>query len=170
MPLDPTPNTKRLAQKLLAAIQTGDLATVANCLAEGKMSDWTDAMGNSPLWHALRCRRWAVAELLLAHGADIDGRNGDGWTLVFWAAFHGQTDIVSFLIAHRADPNLKTPEGEWALFWAVYEGYSEIVRLLLEAGARVDWKDMDGRDVLQLARTLHRTDIVQLLSAGARGG
>ncbi len=100
---------------------------------------------------------------MLARGASIDLADYRGWTPIFWAAFNGHADIVSFLIGRGANPDSRTVEGEWPLFWAVYKGHTSVVRYLLIGGARRDLLDTDGHDVLWLARTLKRWDVVALL-------
>jgi ankyrin repeat protein len=68
---------------------------------------------------ACRNGHTAVAELLLARGADIDAKGVFGGTAVHWAAINGHKDTVMFLVNHGADLSARdakfdaTPE-EWA--------------------------------------------------------
>jgi ankyrin repeat protein len=52
---------------------------------------------------ACRNRHTAVAELLLARGADIKTKGVFGGTALHWAAINGHKDTVAFLMAHGAD-------------------------------------------------------------------
>lgn len=106
---------------------------------------------------------WGVVDTLLAPGASIDLPDHRGWTPLFWAAFNGHADIVSFLLGRGANPDVRTEDGEWPLFWAVYKGHTSVVRHLLLGGAKRGQLDGDGHDVLWLARTLGRQNIVAIL-------
>ncbi|NMG29942.1 ankyrin repeat domain-containing protein [Aromatoleum evansii] len=153
----------RVGPELLDAVRHGNVPEVLRRLEEGLPSDWQDTEGCSLVFLAAFHRRWDIVDALLAHGASIDLPDRRGWTPLFWAAFNGHADIVSFLIGRGADPDLRTEDGEWPLFWAVYKGHTAVVRNLLIGGARRDLLDEEGHDMLWLARTLKRRDIIAML-------
>jgi ankyrin repeat protein len=74
----------------------------------------------------------AIAEVLLAHGADIDAIETE-WssTPLGFAARVGKTEMAQWLLARGADPNLPADE-PWALpiEWAKRRGHQEIVDML----------------------------------------
>ena len=70
---------------------------------------WGDA-GEAPLHVA--ARRWDVpmVESLVAHGADVSRRRGDGATPHTLAELHGNPDIAAWLLAHGAADELSPLE------------------------------------------------------------
>lgn len=150
-------------QALHDAIRYGDVMEVLRRLEEGVSYDWQDTEGCSLVFIAAYHRQWAVIDALRARGASVDLPDRRGWTPLFWAAFNGHADIVAALIERGADLDIHTSEGEWPLFWAVYKGHTAVVRRLLIGGAKRDFLDQDGHDVLWLARTLERKDLVAML-------
>ncbi len=110
--------------------------------------------GLVPLHHAVRQGHGAAAAALLAGGAAINQRSGDGTTPLLMAALNGQFDLVLTLLEAGADPDLASAAGATPLFavlerqWAPRASYShptehlrqratylETLAALLEAGA-----------------------------------
>jgi hypothetical protein len=85
--------------------------------------------GNGPTIHAL-----------LAAGADVDDKDGAGWTPLFDAALTGNSEIVEALLSAGADVNMRTPSGWTALKEAQMRGNQNVVERLLRAGA-IDYPD-----------------------------
>jgi uncharacterized protein len=76
-----------------------------------------------------------LAGLLIAHGADINHRQGyRGDPALLGAVYHGHLELVRLLIAHGADVNLVNNLGQRPLFFAAKK--PEIQRLLVAAGAK----------------------------------
>jgi hypothetical protein len=69
----------------------------------------------------------------IASGANLDGRDEQGWTALFHAANRGKTETLKVLIEEGA----LNEESFYALFLAVSGGYIEAVRVLLEAGTKL---------------------------------
>jgi len=53
-----------------------------------------------------------VVELLLTHGADVNGRRKDGLTPLHSAAYRGHLKVIHYLLDHGADPNVTGYTGE----------------------------------------------------------
>jgi uncharacterized protein len=64
----------------------------------------TNELYNTPLHSALAGRRFAIAQLLVEHGSDVNSSNRRGWTPLHLAAGAGNLDAVQFLAQHGADP------------------------------------------------------------------
>lgn len=78
-----------------------------------------------------------VAELLLAHGADVNAQAGNGGTALLFAAAAGNLEMVRCLLAHGAETDRKTVAGQTAWATAVKMGQREIADLLFHhAGAK----------------------------------
>jgi ankyrin repeat protein len=71
-----------------------------------------------------------VAELLVAHGADVNAAAGNGSTALHFATASNHIAMVQWLLAHGADPTRKTKGGQtpWAL--AAKMGRRDIADLL----------------------------------------
>jgi len=68
---------------------------------------------------------------LIAHGADIQSKDGKGRTPLARAAQSGITLIVRLLLRKRADASSPDNYGHTLLMWAALEGHEEVARLLL---------------------------------------
>jgi len=85
----------------------------------------------------------AVARLLVASGARVEGDGGEFETPLTTAASYGDADVARVLIEAGADIDAKAAEngavpGGTALAHAAVFGFTDIVDLLVAAGARVD--------------------------------
>jgi hypothetical protein len=101
----------------------------------------------SPLTVAAELDRPAVAELLIARGANLKGSNRS--PNVALAAAKGSAKVLALLLAAGADPNHQTKEGT-LLFLAAQGGHGACVRLLLEHGVDPNTRQ-DGQSPLHLA-------------------
>jgi hypothetical protein len=82
--------------------------------------------------------RLSAASLLLQHGADINAREGAGWTPLFFGVKENRAEVVDLLLKNKADVNVATAQGETPLFVAIEARTTEIVEMLLKAGADVN--------------------------------
>lgn len=73
----------------------------------------------TPLMFAAREGDLESARLLVAAGAEIDARGGDGKDALSLAIFNGSYDVASFLVDNRANVNQYDAQRFTPLFWAV---------------------------------------------------
>jgi len=106
----------------------------------------------------------AVAEYLIAHGANVNAPAG--WTALQEAPYASSLEMVALLIAKGADVNA----GPWtALHSAVEEGRRDIAELLIAKGADVNAETGGGTTPLSYAfsRGNHDMAKVLLIAGGA---
>lgn len=95
---------------LVGAARAGDLAAIKRYITEGSDVNET-RFEMPPLAWAAMMGHTAAAELLLQHGADINGRNRDGNTALHLAVFLGHAETAQLLIKNGADINTKNGDG-----------------------------------------------------------
>jgi len=108
-------------------------------------------------------------DVLLAGGADRNGRASGGATALMAAAFGGSAASVGALLAAGADPALKDDNGRTALMAAALNGHLAVVDVLVSRGVELDAEDNFGQTASLYAATNGHLAILDLLrSAGAR--
>lgn len=84
----------------------------------------------NPFMNAAIWEHWNIAEYLLQHGADINGKDAAGDTALIMNAESGDVEGVKWLLARGADVSCTNCNGETALQRAREERQSEVVKLL----------------------------------------
>lgn len=81
-----------------------------------------------------------IAELLIAHGANVNARDSGGETPLFVAAHWNDTEWIRVLLDHGAEIEAKDERGNTPVFEAATsrENATQAARYLLERGAHVD--------------------------------
>lgn len=125
------------------------VAAAANQAAEQNASGLL-----TPLMFAAREGDLESAKMLVAAGAEVNVRDGDGKDALGLAIFNGGYDVASFLIDNHANVNQPDSQNFTPLFWAVDRRNMEtapnfpwvvttdpmpLIRKLLDAGANVNF-------------------------------
>ncbi|MBL0172022.1 MAG: ankyrin repeat domain-containing protein [Gemmatimonadaceae bacterium] len=88
------------------------LETALSHGADANARDWAD---DQPALFSVNMTV-AKAELLLAHGADVNKRaaraDRRGWTALMSAAYEGQWEMARWFLAHGVDPEVTAPDGK----------------------------------------------------------
>jgi len=119
--------------------------------------------GDTPLISAAFHGRAAIAQLLIAYGANVDARGGKGWTAMYAAAVWGYLDVVKVLVANRADVNERIKGGETPLYAAARNGQVEVAELLVANHADVNAEDKEGETPLWAAELHGNKEIIAML-------
>jgi len=113
----------------------GDLEMVQVLLEYGVDVNAKNVYDNTPLQYASKsrfCNDPRVARLLIAHGADPNIPEMDGFTSLHGSSITGKIEIVRILIELGANVEVKDDRGRTPLDVASGEQREEIVKLLLE--------------------------------------
>lgn len=160
-------NTTRL---ITEAAASGDVEAVRDLLAaEPDLVHAHSSDGWTPLHLAAHFGHRQIAELLLAHGADVHARatNDLGTTPLMWAIMGQDAAAVTLLIEHGADINETTTAGSTPLHKAAMAGNAALVRLLLAGGAQVNARNSGGQTPLAHALFNRHDEVVVLLEQHA---
>lgn len=161
------------------AVERHDLQGLRTLLEGG--ADPDVCAPESPQWSALNAAIEELAEggplqaveLLLAHGAAINGADGPrDFTPLMLAILTRQPPAARLLLAAGADPNVVGAEGDSALRLAVEQDDRDLAALLLSHGADRTIDGAGGPSGMNaLGRAASRLNIEMirlLLEAGAR--
>lgn len=100
---------------------------------------------------------------LLYNGEDIESKDADGWTPLFYATLNNKFDIVKILVERGANVNTTDNEGSTPLIEACCEDNINIVSYLLEHNADVNAVNSLNRTALHNAVSIGSYRIVELL-------
>jgi ankyrin repeat protein len=148
------------------AAKKGDIAAVQALLKQNPdLVSSKDENQNTPLYLAAWRGQTAIAELLLANGADLEARNAQGSTPLSIAAGSGRREMAELLLAHKAEVNVRNQWGETPLIKAAAEGYTEVVEVLLANKADVNARSESGQTPLIFAVAGGHLEVVEVLLA-----
>jgi len=120
---------------------------------------------NDSLQRAIMGGDISKIEAAIEKGADVNGKNGQGWTSLHSALWYGTTEMVELLISKGANVNVQENRGNSPLHYAAIKGNSDAASLLIDKGADVNAKTSAGQTPLFLATDYGYRDIVELLIA-----
>jgi len=136
---------------LAEAVEANRVTTAQILLDHGAKAETTNRFNVPGLHYAITSSMYnhswtAMAQLLIARGANVNVLLPDGTTPLMQAANVGNISVVRDLLAHGADVNAKTNEGFSALTCA---NGPVILKLLISHGADVNAKSKEGVTILQ---------------------
>ena len=118
----------------------------------------------TPLHIASEYGQFKVVQVLLAHHADVNAGDSDGWAPLHFASWYGHPTVARVLLEHGADVNFKTRAGRTALsFLSENHGNLEFAQMLLEHGADPNPRSITGKNSLYMALRRGHQRLAQLL-------
>jgi ankyrin repeat protein len=138
------------------------LAGLKHALADGASPD-------AELQNAIVANDAERVRFLVTRGADVNARDGEGYTALINASRFGFDALAGVLLAHRADPNLADRASGWSpLMYAAWGDDADLVRALVEHGAAIEARDHDAMTALGIAAQNGKLKAAQaLVTAGA---
>lgn len=129
-----------------------------------------DAGGETPLTAAALAGQTDVVELLIDHGATVDGRNRNGFTALHAAAYGGHDETVQVLLDAGASID---DQENWVeatpLHLAAEENHLEVADLLLANGAALELEDVNHHTPASKATFRLNEEMVILLRLQGAG-
>lgn len=167
----------RVAELLAAGVEPARAIVALARLGDDEGLEWLFAEGATvegrpgarALLYAISSEKSSTADLLRRQGADLDGTDDSGVTLLMAAATRGARGrTLQTLVENGADVNARSLAGRTPLLIAAKADRPLGVGRLLSGGAEVDTPDRDGWTPLMLAARIGSKPIVDLLlDAGA---
>jgi hypothetical protein len=151
---------------LMKAAESQDMSKVNNLLKSGSTLESKDQHQRTALHYASMTfgNRDVIAALISA-GANVNARDGSGYTPMMNSAELGDFDALSLLLMLHADPNLKDNTGSTALMKAADAGPGGLraLSLLASAGACLNDQNRSGQTALMIAASHGNVDGVRKL-------
>lgn len=152
---------------LWLAAALGKEAVAEFLVSSGAAVDTVAEDGTTPLFRAADredSKTSKTSELLLAHGANPNAQNKEGFTPLLLAVRTGNEALANALIDKGADFETRiTDSGVTPLLFAVVRGNESIVRLLLGRGANLKATAKGGYSALILALAADHAAIASYL-------
>jgi ankyrin repeat protein len=102
---------------------------------------------------------------LIEAGANVNLKNGEGWTALMTAALKGHYDVARLLVTAGASLEETNNSGWTALRFASSVGDLDMMRLLIDHGADLNSQDEKGWTILMQAADEGHLEAVKLLLA-----
>jgi RNA polymerase sigma factor (sigma-70 family) len=165
--------------QFLLAVRTGNVARIKSLLdldpalvnVREEWNEWDEHYYDAPArgWTPLHRVAWqgdaALADVLLAHEADVHAATQSGLTPLHLAAQMGHQTVVEMLLNRGANVNAVMTNGLTPLHWAAMRGHAVVIHLLLAHGAAPDVLGKAGRTPLDWAQCKGHVDVVHVLEA-----
>ena len=130
------------ASELFDSIKTGEITKIKGILE--KKPEIVNMLedNRTPLHEGAGNARKEVAdviiELLLSKGGQIDSRDSEGKTPLYWAIQNNRKELVELLISSGADVNVKDNSGKTPLHISSQQGRKEISEILINKSVILD--------------------------------
>jgi ankyrin repeat protein len=83
-----------------------------------------------PLHSAVASKDFAISEMLLKHGADVNAAQADDFTPLHEAAQNGQIEMVELILKYKPDINARKTDGKTPLALAIEYKHDDVAELL----------------------------------------
>ncbi len=142
-----------------------NLHLIRDLITLGADVNWYDEEETFDLTALHKASRYGhkeIARMLIDAGADINIKDGDGWTPLHWASNNSQIEITKMLIDAGADENVQDNKGRTPLHMAARWNEIEVAKILIDAGSRFDIETNSGYTPYQMARKQEMKNILSI--------
>jgi uncharacterized membrane protein YfcA len=143
--------------------QDDEKAALALVRGGAARADSRNAAGDTALHRAVEKGMRAVAESLLARGAEVNARSKNGETPLHFASLDADPAVAELLLDAGADPRARNRNGESVLMWASLSGHIVVAQRLLQRGADANVTDDKGSLPLHAAADGGHLELVRVL-------
>ena len=111
-----------------------------------------------------------VVKAIKDDGADINTADGNGRTLIMWAAWKNRVEVFKWLCANGANLHITDKDGWNVLHFALFHGRLEMVKFLFEKIGSDQFsqlcavKNNDGETPLDRARVYNQPAVLQFVT------
>ena len=152
---------------LLAAVQSGNGRAIDFLMNRGAVWEtinrYTEPERRTPLAVALADRNFALADRLIAAGADLQVDRNAGVPFLTHAIEHGDEEMIDYLLEKGVDVEYRGAQTTSPLAVARHQGELELMERLIQAGANPDAPGTSGKPLLIEAVMEGARDQVDLL-------
>jgi quinoprotein dehydrogenase-associated probable ABC transporter substrate-binding protein len=142
----------------LAKVRAARMADLKKWLAQGANPD-------EELKNAIAANDIDRVRYLLAHGAQIEARDGEANTALINATRFGFLEVATYLVEHKADTNLADRTGWTPLMFATWDDDPAFAKMLIAHGAKLGSTNNDGLTPLAIAAQNGKVKAAQALIA-----
>ncbi|MCH2082088.1 MAG: ankyrin repeat domain-containing protein [Saprospiraceae bacterium] len=153
--------------ELMKAIKANNLEKLQELVKNNVDINQADASGDWPVIMAAYLGHVSILSYLLKQGADLSVLDpGMKATALHAAAYAGRAEAANLLIQYGINIDLQGPyNGYTALHDAVWQGHVETASIILKGGADKTIKSNQGQTPLDLAKSLNKNALIDLLSS-----
>jgi ankyrin repeat protein len=126
---------------LVGAIQDNDPEATKELLNEGASLDFISEGRKQFFFNsAVIENNFKMAKIFVDNGANVNSVDYEGVSPIFWAALHGDIDMVGMLIRSGAYVDVKDSKGNTPLHWAALGGSKGLERKYASSLGRIRGK------------------------------
>ncbi len=156
-----------MTAKWLTLLQDNDYVGIKKYLKEGADINERTESEENVISCALRFRcDNDIIELLVEHGADVDGCDSEGVSVFECAITYNNLAFVEYMIARGINVNeTKRKSGFTPLMAATCYGRVKMLELILQAGGDKERLDNRGYSAYDFARKMQKKSMMALLES-----
>jgi ankyrin repeat protein len=155
---------KELSQRVSEAIRYNDRDTLAKLTKEGKLKNWSDEEGRSPLMFALSADRMDAAKTLATLDPELARADRSGKSTFAYALMYGDRELIEQLSKAGHNPKAKVPTTNSSyLFYAIINPDTAALDYLLAQGIDIHERDAKNNTALMIAAEFGRIGLLNRL-------
>lgn len=135
-------------EDLVSSIKKEDFKVLLLYLQDGKLLNFQDEIGNTPLIIACETNQTKLVDIILSIGVEVDLSNQAKETALTISAQIGNLKLAELLVAFGANYNHQDEDGRTPLMHAIMSKKMEIMQFLIASGTDLELIDKFGMTAL----------------------